>query len=71
MKQILLCGGMVMLLANVAIAEPAGMVMYFQSGDEVYLLLAEHAVGVDRHDVDRAASTPGTVWARPSRSCPR
>ena len=43
MKRILLCGGMVMLLANAAMAEPAGMVMYFQSGDEVYLLLAEHA----------------------------
>ena len=47
MKRILLCGAMLSLLANTAIAEPAGMVLYFQSGGEVYLLLAEHA-GNDR-----------------------
>lgn len=44
MKQILLCGGMLMLLSNAVVAEPpAGMVIYMQSGGEVYLLLAEHA----------------------------
>ena len=47
MKRILLCGGMVMLLANAAMAEPAGMGMYFQSGDEVYLLPSTRAAKGD------------------------
>ena len=34
----------ILLLSSIAAAEPpAGMVLYFQSGGEVYLLLAEHA----------------------------
>jgi ADP-ribose pyrophosphatase YjhB (NUDIX family) len=45
MKRTILCGGLfALLLCGVATAEPpAGMVLYFQSGGEVYLLLAEHA----------------------------
>ena len=41
-------GGMLAMLFRTAAAEPpAGMVLYHRSGDEVYLLLAEHA-GSDR-----------------------
>jgi len=44
MKRTLLCGTMLMLLAgSVGAEQAAGMVMYMQSGGEVYLLLAEHA----------------------------
>jgi 8-oxo-dGTP pyrophosphatase MutT (NUDIX family) len=47
MKRIILCG-LIALSCGAATAEPpAGMVLYFQSGGEVYLLLAEHA-GSDR-----------------------
>ena len=43
MKRIILCA-LIALSCGWATAEPpAGMVLYFQSGDEVYLLLAEHA----------------------------
>ena len=44
MKKLILCGALLVALAAATDAEPpAGMVLYFQSGDEVYLLLAEHA----------------------------
>lgn len=44
MKKLLLLVITVMLTSGHALAEPpAGMVMYFKSGGEVYLLLAEHA----------------------------
>ena len=45
MKRMLFCGALLLLvLCGSGIAQqPAGMVLYFQSGDEVYLLLAEHA----------------------------
>ena len=48
MKRVTWYIGMLALAAGSATAEqPAGMVLYFQSGGEVYLLLAEHA-GSDR-----------------------
>jgi len=45
MKRMLFCGALlVLVLCGSGVAQqPAGMVLYFQSGDEVYLLLAEHA----------------------------
>ena len=44
MKKLIFCGALLVALAATTDAEPpAGMVLYFQSGDEVYLLLAEHA----------------------------
>ena len=45
MKRMLFCGALLLLaLCGSGVAQqPAGMVLYFQSGDEVYLLLAEHA----------------------------
>ena len=44
MKRFLSCFVVVLLLAgHVAAQGPAGLVVYFESGDEVYLLLAEHA----------------------------
>ena len=47
MKRAIL-SGLILLSSGTAAAEPpAGMVLYFQSGGEVYLLLAEHA-GSDR-----------------------
>ncbi|MFT5368423.1 MAG: ADP-ribose pyrophosphatase YjhB (NUDIX family) [Candidatus Latescibacterota bacterium] len=43
MRRMVLCWGMALLLCGGAFAEgPAGTVVYFQSGGEVYLLLAEH-----------------------------
>lgn len=43
MKKLILCGTLIVALAAATDAEPpAGMVLYFQSGGEVYLLLAEH-----------------------------
>ena len=44
MKKLISCGAMLIMLCGTVAAEPpAGMVVYFQSGGEVYLLLAEHA----------------------------
>ena len=45
MKRMLFCGALLLLTlcGSGAAQQPAGMVLYFQSGDEVYLLLAEHA----------------------------
>ena len=44
MKRLMGSVGAVLILAGMVCAEaPAGMVLYFESGDEVYLLLAEHA----------------------------
>ena len=44
MKKLTLCGALLLSLAAATDAEsPAGMILYFQSGGEVYLLLAEHA----------------------------
>lgn len=44
MKKLALCGALLLSLAAATDAEPpAGMILYFQSGGEVYLLLAEHA----------------------------
>lgn len=44
MKKLILCGALLLSLAAATDAEsPAGMILYFQSGGEVYLLLAEHA----------------------------
>ncbi len=44
MRRLIYCAGLLTLLCGAAVAEaPAGMVLYFQSGGEVYLLLAEHA----------------------------
>jgi len=46
MKRVIQCCGMVAILFGIAAAEqPAGVVLYFASGDEVFLLLAEHAEG--------------------------
>lgn len=43
MKQMLLCLGLVLVMSFGVCAEgPAGTVVYFKSGGEVYLLLAEH-----------------------------
>ncbi len=44
MKQLLGSFAVLLLLCGQIVAEaPAGLVLYFESGDEVYLLLAEHA----------------------------
>ena len=45
MKRTIVCGAMLALslCATAAAEQAAGMVVYFQSGGEVYLLLAEHA----------------------------
>lgn len=44
MKKLTLCGALLLSFAAATDAEsPAGMILYFQSGGEVYLLLAEHA----------------------------
>ena len=43
MRRIIFCLGVIFLLVGSVLAEgPAGTVVYFQSGGEVYLLLAEH-----------------------------
>jgi hypothetical protein len=44
MKRVLCSGVLILLLSGTVAAQaPAGMVLYFESGGEVYLLLAEHA----------------------------
>lgn len=47
MKQVILLGILAFILTQTSAnaAAPAGAVVYFQSGDEVYLLMAEHALG--------------------------
>lgn len=43
MRKMMMCLGAVLFLASSAFAQgPAGTVVYFESGGEVYLLLAEH-----------------------------
>ena len=44
MRRVLGCAAVLLLLCGQIAAEvPAGLVVYFQSGGEIYLLLAEHA----------------------------
>ena len=43
MRRLMWCAGLSLVLCGAATAAPAGMVLYFESGGEVYLLLAEHA----------------------------
>ena len=71
MKRCLGCITLLLLLCDQATAEPpAGVVVYFESGGEAYLLLAEHA-GSKRGWAGFGGSHPKHLYAAGVIQCAR